>query len=92
MALSGLWRRASSGVDTTDRVARTEARRRNARVGRGGDYAHKRTQTKRPNMYRVLLLNDDYTPMEFVVSILQAFFNKDAQEAMQIMSRCTTTA
>jgi len=44
-----------------------------------------RTHTKRPNMYRVLLLNDDYTPMEFVVSILQAFFNKDAQEAMQIM-------
>jgi ATP-dependent Clp protease adaptor protein ClpS len=44
-----------------------------------------RTQTKRPNMYRVLLLNDDYTPMEFVVSILQAFFSKDAQEATQIM-------
>ena len=44
-----------------------------------------RTQTKRPNMYRVLLLNDDYTPMEFVISILQAFFNKDAQEATQIM-------
>ena len=42
-------------------------------------------QTKRPNLYRVLLLNDDYTPMEFVVSILQAFFNKDQQEAMQIM-------
>jgi hypothetical protein len=40
-----------------------------------------RTQTKRPSMYRVLLLNDDYTPMEFVISILQAFFNKDAQEA-----------
>ena len=44
-----------------------------------------RTQTKRPSMYRVLLLNDDYTPMEFVISILQAFFNKDAQEATQIM-------
>ena len=44
-----------------------------------------RTQTKRPNMYRVLLLNDDYTPMEFVISILQAFFNKDSQEATQIM-------
>ncbi len=44
-----------------------------------------RTQTKRPNMYRVLLLNDDYTPMEFVISILQAFFNKDPQEATQIM-------
>ena len=36
-------------------------------------------------MYRVLLLNDDYTPMEFVISILQAFFNKDPQEATQIM-------
>jgi ATP-dependent Clp protease adaptor protein ClpS len=44
-----------------------------------------RTQTKRPNMYRVLLLNDDYTPMEFVISILQTFFNKDPQEATQIM-------
>ena len=44
-----------------------------------------RTQTKRPSMYRVLLLNDDYTPMEFVISILQSFFNKDPQEATQIM-------
>lgn len=44
-----------------------------------------RAQTKRPSMYRVLLLNDDYTPMEFVISILQTFFNKDAQEATQIM-------
>ena len=31
-------------------------------------------QTKRPSMYRVLLLNDDYTPMEFVVDVLQRFF------------------
>ncbi len=44
-----------------------------------------RAQTKRPSMYRVLLLNDDYTPMEFVISILQAFFNKDPEEATQIM-------
>ena len=42
-------------------------------------------KTEPPRMYQVVLLNDDYTPMEFVVSILQAFFNKDAQEAMQIM-------
>src|SRR5271166_3832336 len=33
-------------------------------------------QTKRPNLYRVLLLNDDYTPMEFVVHVLERFFNK----------------
>jgi ATP-dependent Clp protease adaptor protein ClpS len=44
-----------------------------------------RTQAKRPNMYRVLLLNDDYTPMEFVIAILQSFFNKNPEEATQIM-------
>lgn len=44
-----------------------------------------RTQTKRPSLYRVLLLNDDYTPMEFVVHILQKFFNKDADDATRIM-------
>ncbi len=36
-------------------------------------------------MYKVLLLNDDYTPMDFVVHILETFFNKDHGEAMQIM-------
>jgi len=44
-----------------------------------------RTQTKRPNMYRVLLLNDDYTPMEFVIAVLQSIFNKNPEEATQIM-------
>lgn len=44
-----------------------------------------RTQTKKPNMYRVLLLNDDYTPMEFVVVVLQRYFNKTADEATRIM-------
>jgi ATP-dependent Clp protease adaptor protein ClpS len=42
-------------------------------------------QTRHPNMYRVLLLNDDYTPMEFVVSILRKYFNKDVDEATRIM-------
>jgi ATP-dependent Clp protease adaptor protein ClpS len=44
-------------------------------------------QTKRPNLYRVLLLNDDYTPMDFVVHILERFFNKDHETAHQIMMR-----
>ena len=44
-----------------------------------------RPQVKRPNMYRVLLLNDDYTPMEFVVDVLQRFFNKDRDTATRIM-------
>ena len=42
-------------------------------------------QTKRPNLYRVLLLNDDYTPMEFVVLVLERFFNKDREAATRIM-------
>ena len=42
-------------------------------------------QVKRPNMYRVLLLNDDYTPMEFVVHVLERFFNKDREAATRIM-------
>ena len=42
-------------------------------------------KTKKPSMYRVLMLNDDYTPMEFVVHILERFFNKNRQEATRIM-------
>jgi ATP-dependent Clp protease adaptor protein ClpS len=44
-----------------------------------------KTRSKRPNLYRVLLLNDDYTPMEFVVLILQDVFNKTREDAMLIM-------
>ena len=44
-----------------------------------------RPQTKKPNLYRVLLLNDDYTPMEFVVHVLERFFNKDRETATRIM-------
>lgn len=44
-----------------------------------------RPKTKKPSMYKVLLLNDDYTPMEFVVHILERFFNKNRQESTDIM-------
>lgn len=44
-----------------------------------------RTKTKRPQLYKVLLLNDDYTPMEFVVHVLERFFNKGREEATRIM-------
>lgn len=44
-----------------------------------------RTRTRKPNLYRVLILNDDYTPMEFVVVVLQEFFGKDRETATQIM-------
>ncbi|MGB6427974.1 MAG: ATP-dependent Clp protease adaptor ClpS, partial [Methyloceanibacter sp.] len=42
-----------------------------------------RPKTKRPHLYKVLLLNDDYTPMDFVVYVLERFFNKPAEEATQ---------
>ena len=44
-----------------------------------------KTQTRKPSLYKVLLLNDDYTPMEFVVYVLERFFNKSVEEATQIM-------
>ena len=44
-----------------------------------------RVRTKKPSLYRVMLLNDDYTPMEFVVFILERFFNKSPEEATRIM-------
>ena len=44
-----------------------------------------RTRTKRPAMYKVLMLNDDYTPMEFVVHVLEKYFSKSRQEATDIM-------
>lgn len=47
--------------------------------------ARTKPQTKRPSMYRVLILNDDYTPMEFVVMVLQRFFNMDIERATQVM-------
>jgi ATP-dependent Clp protease adaptor protein ClpS len=44
-----------------------------------------RPKTKKPNLYKVLLLNDDFTPMEFVVLVLQRFFNKGQEDATRIM-------
>jgi len=42
-------------------------------------------KTTPPQMYQVVMLNDDYTPMEFVVMVIQEFFNKDREAATQIM-------
>jgi ATP-dependent Clp protease adaptor protein ClpS len=62
-------------------------RKRRGETGQPGSAVVTKTrpQTKRPNMYRVLLLNDDYTPMEFVVHVLERFFNKDREAATRIM-------
>ncbi len=57
--------------------------------GGGGALTEGTTKTKakteKPSLYKVLLLNDDYTPMEFVVHVLQRFFNKGQEDATRIM-------
>ncbi|MDP1751119.1 MAG: ATP-dependent Clp protease adapter ClpS [Reyranella sp.] len=53
--------------------------------GRTGALTLTRTRTKKPSMYKVLMLNDDYTPMEFVVDVLQHIFQKTRDEATEIM-------
>ena len=56
------------------------------RDGSGSVVMERRTQkVKPPQMYQVVMLNDDYTPMEFVVVVLQEFFGKDLEAATQIM-------
>ena len=62
------------------------------RRGSGGDgrtttnvVVKPRAKVKKPSMYKVLMLNDDYTPMEFVVHVLERYFRKTTEEATQIM-------
>ena len=53
--------------------------------GDAGLLLEARPKTKKPSMYKVLLLNDDYTPMEFVVHVVEKFFAKNRAEATDIM-------
>ena len=80
-------------ADSTDpmrpRLAGDDGKRRPGQGGTNGPstavITKTKPQTKRPNLYRVLLLNDDYTPMEFVVDILQRFFAMDRTKATRVM-------
>ena len=54
-------------------------------VSQRGVVLETKPKTKKPSMYDVLLLNDDYTPMEFVIIVLAKLFNKKQEEATQIM-------
>jgi len=53
--------------------------------GQVGVATKTRTRTKKPSQYKVLLLNDDYTPMEFVVMVLKRFFRMDLEQATRVM-------
>lgn len=53
--------------------------------GRGLAVESAKPEVARPPLYQVLLLNDDFTPMDFVVEVLRSFFNLDQEQAVQIM-------
>jgi len=59
--------------------------KRNDDGNQAGVVIKTRSKTKKPSMYKVLMLNDDYTPMEFVVHVLERFFSKNREEATRIM-------
>jgi ATP-dependent Clp protease adaptor protein ClpS len=53
--------------------------------GQVGLATRTRTRPKKPSQYKVLMLNDDYTPMEFVVMVLKRFFRMDLEQATRVM-------
>jgi ATP-dependent Clp protease adaptor protein ClpS len=80
-----LWRRRRlSGPGNSDDDKRGPPRRGDE-DGKTGVVTKTRPKTKKPSLYKVLLLNDDYTPMEFVVLVLQRYFNKGQDDATRIM-------
>jgi ATP-dependent Clp protease adaptor protein ClpS len=74
----GVWRAIRSST-----MSGTE--KRNGEGPSTGVIVKAKPKTKKPSMYKVLMLNDDYTPMEFVVHILERFFAKTREEATRIM-------
>jgi len=80
---------SAPAADTPARAERMQADKDDRGPARGapGTSVATRTKpkTKRPSLFRVLLLNDDYTPMEFVVHVLERFFAKSRDAATQIM-------
>lgn len=86
-SLDDRFRRAPVASGAAPRMGK-EPRKNGGDGGSGSGTAlitRTRTQTRRPNMYRVLLLNDDYTTQEFVVIVLRKYFNKSLEEATRIM-------
>lgn len=59
-------------------------------MGHGVAVEQAKPETKKPQLYKVVLLNDDYTPMEFVVQILETFFSMDRTKATQVMLQVHT--
>jgi ATP-dependent Clp protease adaptor protein ClpS len=79
-------RLASAGGVVSETVLMTERKQGDQGNGVGSAVVTQvKPKTQRPSLYRVLILNDDYTPMEFVVYVLERFFNKSREDATRIM-------
>jgi ATP-dependent Clp protease adaptor protein ClpS len=76
---------SSAETASSARIDMSDIRKRGEDAPGTGVVVKAKPKTKKPSMYKVLMLNDDYTPMEFVVHILERFFNKSRQEATRIM-------
>ncbi len=59
-------------------------------VGTGYETIAEKPKLKQPPLYKVILINDDYTPMDFVVDVLRSFFNMNVEKATQIMLKVHT--
>jgi len=77
--------RAGVATDERGTVMSDNDRRGGSEGPNTGVVVKARPKTRKPPMYKVLMLNDDYTPMEFVVHVLERFFQKSREEATRIM-------
>jgi ATP-dependent Clp protease adaptor protein ClpS len=83
--VSGLNCGAAASEPTSSGAPRDPGNGDDGRGAGTGIVTKTRPKTKKPSLYKVLILNDDYTPMEFVVHVLERFFAKPREEAVQIM-------
>jgi ATP-dependent Clp protease adaptor protein ClpS len=63
----------------------SDIEKRNGDESSAGAVVKTKPKTRKPSLYKVLMLNDDYTPMEFVIHVLERFFAKNRDEATRIM-------
>ena len=76
---------SAAGEDETPGKGGNKDGGKDGEEGETGVATKTRTKAKKPSMYKVLLLNDDYTPMEFVVIVLKRFFKMDMEQATRVM-------
>src|SRR5258708_25337890 len=85
LASKAYWSAPAMSAVSAPRMSNDENRKEGTSSPATSVITKVKPKTKRPNLYRVLILNDDYTPMEFVIHVLEKFFQKDAEAATKIM-------